>query len=451
MRSRPFLNSAFGRRRSAIPSVAIGASLFLWAAASPVFSIDPVSLRSHSGQFFVHGLPLSARSTTATNAEVNYVRLDPTLLAVCCERIKSAVLEELAMKDLWRGKICISLHPVRDDHEPILITTVHYTDGWNYQMQIPEQVDPPRLVKSVVEVLLSEIANRNASSFAAELPLWLAEGLAAHLQATVLANFTLEPETRVMRKQRGQDPLGRARTWLRTHTPLSLNQLNWPGDEELSDANLETYQDCAQLFVSELLRLRDGRACLREMLAHLPENLNWQTTFLRAFVPYFQHLLDVDKWWSLHVVHLIGQEQMSAWPRAQSARQLDDLLSTPVQVRVSPQDIPLTTKVTLQSVLAEWDFARQRTVLLEKLELLQALRLRASQDSVALVDDYRQTIDAYLQRRIKAGGSSRKAETSPATRLIISDTLRRLKELDMQREALRRPANAVTPQLTIAP
>jgi len=55
------------------------------------------------------------------------------------------------------------------------------------------------------------MANRNARSLAAELPLWLAEGLAAHLQATILSNFTLEPETHVNRRERGRDPLARAR------------------------------------------------------------------------------------------------------------------------------------------------------------------------------------------------------------------------------------------------
>src|SRR5205823_11847081 len=141
----------------------------------------------------VRGLPLPAppMASRATSS-VSYVRLDPTLLAVSCERIKSAVLAELAMNDAWRGKIRISLHPVRDDSEPIVVTSVHYRDGWNYEMDIPEQVDGARLVKSVVEVVLLEIANRSARSLAAELPLWLTEGLAAHLQATALPGFTLE-------------------------------------------------------------------------------------------------------------------------------------------------------------------------------------------------------------------------------------------------------------------
>src|SRR4051812_3497013 len=283
-----------------------GPGLILAILCGRAFCVEPVTSISKSGQFLVHGLPLaSPLLAPGPNGAAAFVRLDPTLLAFTCERIKAAVLAELAMNDRWKGKIYISLHPVRDDHEPIVVTTMHYADGWSYNMEIPEHVESARLIRSVVEVLLLELANRNARSAAAELPLWLPEGLTAHLQETLLANFILEPETHIAHKARKQDPLAHAREWLRIHPPLSLNELNWPGDEQLSGPNLETYQSCAQLFVSELLRLRDGRVCLREMVTLLADHLNWQTAFLRAFSPHFQRLIDVDKWWSLHVVHLV--------------------------------------------------------------------------------------------------------------------------------------------------
>src|SRR6266571_4635678 len=114
----------------------ISAGLFLGAVQ--IFAFEAVTLRSHSGQFLVRGLPLSAPFLTpATNAQVSYVRLDPALLAVSCERIKSALLAELAVKDLWRAKIFISLHPVADDHEPIIVTSMRYADGWSYRLEIP--------------------------------------------------------------------------------------------------------------------------------------------------------------------------------------------------------------------------------------------------------------------------------------------------------------------------
>jgi len=377
------------------------------------------------------------------------VRLDPALLAVSCERIKAALLSELAAKDLWRGKIYVSLHPVTDDRESIVVTSLHYTDGWSYRMEIPEMVDGPRLVKSVVEVLLLEIANRNARSIGAELPLWLVEGLPAHLQATILSNFTLEPETRISRRERGRDPLTQAREQLRTHPPLSLNELNWPPEDQFSEAGAETYRCCAQLFVSELLRLQDGRACLREMLERLPENLNWQTAFLRAFSAHFQRLLDVDKWWSLHVVHLTGQAFASAWARTEFCQQLVDILMTPVEVRLSPAELPLTSQVKLQSILADWGFERQQPVLREKVNLLQALCLRASLDSIALVEDYRQTLENYLQRRGNPGGSDRKTGSTPPARFLVKETIKHLDTLDARLEILMKQTNS-SAQFTIS-
>src|SRR2546423_3800632 len=312
---------------------AFRAGILIGIAFGQVHAAEPVTVLGHSGQFVVRGVRMGAPLLAASNGDVPYLRLDPTLLAISCERIKGAVLSELGMKDAWRGKIYISLHPIQDDREPIMVTSVHHSDGWSYRMEIPEQVEPARLVKSIVEVLLLEMGNRNARAVATDLPLWLPEGLAAHLQATILSNFTLEPESRIALRERGQDPLAHARERLRTHAPLTLNELNWPAEEQLSDENMDTYQSCAQIFVYELLRLRDGRACLREMLAHLPEKLNWQTAFLRAFSSHFQRLIDVDKWWSLHVVHVTGQGFVSAWVREELCRQLEDILTTPVQVR----------------------------------------------------------------------------------------------------------------------
>lgn len=428
--------------------VALSGLLILWLDSGEAFSADTVALRSHSGQFLVRGLRMTATpAAPAPDSPVTYVRLDPALLAVSCERIKAALLDELAMKDHWRGSISIFLHPVEKDHEPIVVTSSHYTDGWNYRLEIPDQVNEERLVKSIVEVLLMEMANRNARSRPADLPLWLTEGFSAHLRATALPSFTLEPETRVSRKQRGLDPLNRARERLRTHVPMTLNELSWPSEEQLSEEQLGTYQSCAQLFVGELLRLSEGRACWREMLAHLAENLNWQTAFLSAFRPYFQRLIDVDKWWSLHVVHLTGQGLSSVWIEKESSKQLDDILITPVQVRLSSAELPLTTQAKLQSILAEWDFQRQRPVMLQKLNQLAALRLRTSQDLSGLVEEYRQTIHTYLQKRSKAA-SARKAKISPAEKLIVNDAIRRLDHLDQLRETSRQQTRIPNAQLT---
>ncbi len=415
---------------------------FVWCAATSAFAGGQVVLRSRSGQFIVRGAPLGASQFLGSStSQVSYVRLDPSLLAVSCERIKEAVLEELGMMDSWRGSIAIALHPVQEDNEPIIVTSVRYKDRWGYRIHLPEQVNRTRLIKTMIQVLLMEIANRKVGAHQAELPPWLAEGLSEHLQKTILSTLTLEPATRLIRREKNPDPLKRAREYLRAHPPLTLNQLNLPDDDVWSDQKIELYQSCAHLFVHELLRLKKGRLCLQEMLARSPENLNWQTAFLLAFKAHFPHLIDVDKWWGLTLVNFTGRDLMSAWPLAESWRQIDGILTTSVEVRLRPNDLPLQTQVKLQSIISEWEYARQVPVLLQKLNHLQALRLRGSQELDGLVKEYRAALENYLQKRAKAGNNTTKGQLSSGVKILIADTRKRLDQLDLQREFLRQQTN----------
>src|SRR5260221_309389 len=79
--------------------------------------------------------------------------------------------------------------------------------------------------------------------------------------------------------------------------PLSFEGLSWPSDAHLSGEAGDVYRASAQLFVHELLRFQDGRACLRTMLDGLPQHYNWQFAFLQGFKSHFQRLQDAEKWW----------------------------------------------------------------------------------------------------------------------------------------------------------
>ncbi len=424
-----------------------------WQAPAAPGGAEPRTFFSQSGQFIVRGFPVGAPlSSGVSTAAVTYARLDPALLAVSCERIKQALLGTMGMVDEWRGTISILSHPVREDNEPIVVRAVRYADGWTYHLELPEQVDKGRLIEALTQVLLQEIANRRAGPQAAELPPWLVVGLAAHLQA--LGNLTLEPATRIVRRERHTDPLGAVRELLRSHPAFSFDELNFPTQAQLSEANVGVYEGSAQLFVHELLRLKDGRGCLREMLTRLPENLNWQTAFLSAFNAHFPRLIDVDKWWALNVVHFTGLEWMTGWPPQEVLRQLDQSLASPVQVRRSPDQLPAHSELKLQQVVAEWEFAAQTPLLLEKINHLQALRLRAeaAAELAALVDDYRLALESYLQERRRTGTGSAKHLEKPSLRLIVNETLHRLDELDARRESLRPDGHAApTPELTTGP
>ena len=272
----------------------------LFLGISPARALEPVTARSQSGQFIVRGLPLGAPLSGSSTSVVTYLRLDPTLTAISLEGIRRGVLEALGTKDQWRGLITVTTHPSQEDQPTVQVTSTRFKDGWGYGIELPERIDKDQFIRVAVKVILAEMANRDAVAREAELPPWLPEGMAAELQSTVLATLALEPETRTTRRDLRPDPLRTAREVLRRRAALKFDELCLPDAAMKEVENLEVYRACAQVFVHELLRLRTGRDCLRDMLARLPRNLNWQTTFLQSFsVPHFTRIVDCEISWAL--------------------------------------------------------------------------------------------------------------------------------------------------------
>lgn len=385
-----------------------------------------VTARSRSGQFTVQGLP-SGRSTVGlfSSPAVTYVRLEPTLLVITAENIKSALLAELHMNDRWEGDIAMSLQPVRRDDEDIVIAAIRAADGWSYRLSVPEQVNKDRFFKAVIEVLLLEISHRGSVERRLELPPWLVPGLAAHVEATTSTPLIMEPESFTTRRRRTRDALRATREALRASGGLTLDDLNW------ARARVEPalYEASAHLFVRELLR-KGGGALFSDMLSRLRDHYNWQSAFLQTFG--FRTLRDADKWWTLHLVQFAGSESLSRWSISEVDAQLDSILDTAVQVRLATNELPMTATMPLDRVLQEWEFDRQQPVLRQKLVQLEALRFRAPTNLIMVVSDYQHHLATYMVRRQKIG--VRKPATAPAVKTLIADTLQKLNELDVRRE-----------------
>lgn len=413
--------------------------VLLLAGRPAIAAPEPVSIRSQSGQFTVRGLTLGAPVSGFSTSTVPYLRLDPTLTAVSLERIRETLVEDtLGLKSKWRGLITVTTHPVQEDNPSTRITSVRYTDGWGYRLDLPERIDKEQFIDLAVRVLLIEIANRGATAREAEMPPWLAEGLSAELQAGTLSTLALEPAPPMDRSGRKPDPLRSVREILRRRPALKFDELNMPTAEQASGGNAELYRACAHLFVHELLRLRGGRDALRDMVLRLPENLNWQTTFLRSFASHFPRLIDADKWYALNVAHVIGRDPMSVWPLETTWKHLEEILATKVQVRLVANELPIDTTVTLQRIVTEWEFARQQPVLLQKVERLLALRPRASPELAELVDAYARVLRAYANGRPPKFKPSPLA-TGETMRLppAVRNLVQQLDELDTRRNSQR--------------
>jgi hypothetical protein len=414
--------------------------------------VEPVhSFHSHSGQFVV-ALPRSSSAPArilglATNQAL--VRLEPTLLTVSCERIKQLLWREIGATAPWQGKIFVVLFPAASDNDPMTITCEHSADGWRYRLELPDTIARPRFVRAMVQVLLLEMANRNANERAAEIPAWLAEGLTQQLRASSEMEIILPPPSRAaggiaiatseINAQKAQ-PLERAHRELCAHPALTFEQLSWATPDQFAGANGNLYTASAQLFVQELLQFNDGPACLRALLAELPRFYNWQLAFLRAFRSHFQRPLDAEKWWALRVVHFTGRELAQTWPQAESWQKLNQAVQAPVQLRTAANDLPLRADVSLQTVVREWDRAHQTEALQDRIRELSLLRQRVAPEVVALADSYRLVLETFLQSRDKSSLLylfRKKAALNKTSEQAIRD----LNSLDTQRLAMRPAPN----------
>jgi hypothetical protein len=103
--------------------------------------------------------------------------LTPALLSVSCERIKGELLRVLKIEDRFNGSIVVRILPEVSRLPPARIFATQYADGWRYTLEFQERVHWTLLVRTTVEALLLEIANRGNPNQLNPIPLWLSEGI----------------------------------------------------------------------------------------------------------------------------------------------------------------------------------------------------------------------------------------------------------------------------------
>ena len=472
------------KRIFAIGLVVALVGAFADAANVPLSPPDAGLVRTMSDQFLVHAAtqttPLALERRLATNA--NYLELAPARLAVASERIKQAVYRELGDLSPWRGRIHLHLQPARALDENVTIVSERFPNGWNYRLALPQFIERQRFVRAIVQSLLMELANRRAGDRAAEIPAWLTEGLTQRLLAMPDIELT-PPETRWTRD--GQaigatvfdirrvdprkpatapapgtavanakrviwvDPVEEARRQLLARPPLTLAELSWPTDQQLAGPAGPAYRRSAELFLTELLRLKDGRDCLRAMLDGLAGCYNWQTAFFRAFHAHFARQLDLEKWWSLQVANFTGRDTDHFLTLEESWRELDRIVRTPAEVRHATNELPARTEVTLQFILRQWDQVQQTPALQARVRDLEAIRLRAAPELADLIADYHNVLSSYLRLREKVGFilASTTRDPNAKLRMLALDAIRQLDALDARRAALKPPDNSTSPAL----
>ena len=420
---------------------ALAADLMLLLAAARSESAWPQLAATHSvsGQFSISLTPdrnpYFRRPDVGTNADL--LRLEPSLLAVSAERFKVALWRDigLAPNAAWSGKIFLAVHPARTLDEPVSLTAQPFINRWNYQMELPDLISRDHCARAFSAVLLLEIANRNApmGGRSAVIPAWLADGLARQILEAAETKVLLSAPAKTLdgivqsrqdEKRRGLDSLAAARRVLQNFPALTFEQLSWPTDAQLNGNDGGVYLASAQLFVHELLALKNGPANVQTLLAQLPAHENWESAFFVAFHENFRRPLDVEKWWALRVVNFATRAPGPQWTPAVSRDQLNAVLAVPVAIRYASNSLPTYAEISLQSVLQNFSPERQVEIFQTKLRDLELIQLRVTPPLAAVAAGYRQVLADFL------GGSKQGISHRPPS---VPATIKKLDALDAQR------------------
>ncbi|MEO7298054.1 MAG: hypothetical protein ABI042_05700 [Verrucomicrobiota bacterium] len=425
--------------------------IFLCAALLPARLLaapEFVTTQSLSKQFVIYG---PKENPGATRAKL--FPLTPTFLAVSCERIKQSVLAELggAVKG-WPveqqkysgGKIYLVLHP--NLRQQPLITPLRTSGKLSYRIDLPNQIEGAALIEAVTEAILMEIANRRSTEKLAQVPRWLSQGIAAQvkenspetllLQANQPYNLLILSDRHSSREKNRNakvlaDPVSRIRQNLANFTPLTFEELSRP--ETLPPERARHFEECAHLFLVELQRLKQPEHGLRQILDELPQDTEWQTTFLRIYRAQFQQSADVEKWWSLQV---FGRSNFSSvWSHEQSLENLAMTLAPSLQV---PGNADKRENVPVQEIISHWPVEQQKIAMPRMMMQLRLLRLRMEPSLVFIVDEYCAVLENYLKKEDK-NRLIQRVLFRPNLQDLKKETKETLDALDRRRAAAYQP------------
>jgi hypothetical protein len=396
---------------------------------------------------WAYQLPSRATPALGRGDEVN---LDPSMLVVSCEQIKSLLLNRLGLPDQWRGRIDLTINPALAEDQGPQLSAEFNPRGWNYRLELPRSAQEEILMRWLIHAMLLEIANRQAGAQSAEIPLWLVEGMSADLQANNFPTLIHQPGQNMTMELRWDKRGQLMPQELRRHAPLSFQRLSWPEASDLTAEGLPLYRDCAQFFVEELLRLNDGHACLRSMLAQLPRYWNWQTAFLQAFHAHFPQLLNVEKWWSVSYVGFVSGYKVQTWSDADCRNTLQSSLDVPVEVHFGADQLPVEAKITLQEVIRQWQPPQAHEALERAVDGLKFLEPRATPHWRPLVELYLKTLLDYLGASRTAGRERQLGRHAPELLPgVKSEAIQQLDLLDRRRESIWTSADSTNlPQLS---
>lgn len=444
--------------------------MMVWATAGNQAAAGPIppmmlptpKVESLSGQFVISVSRdySTYESDIPRGAQATALRIEPPLLSVTAERIKRAVWTTFGVPDgaRWQGNIYLVVHPLRHWGEATRIAAEAGVRGWNYRVDLQDALPQDQFVRVMTSAVLFELAEHGAKNppHSPELPAWLVDGLVQRMLTDELQNLVVAapkgllnglPEGREDAQRHGGTRMVAAHRILQQNAPLTFTQMSWPTADQLAGRDGGVYLASAEVFVSELLDMPQGRKQLYDFLTRLSWCENWQTAFQSAYQAEFARPLDVEKWWSLQAINFAAQEPGPTWTPDASRRKLNEILQVPVEIRANSNSLPSHAELTLQQALLKVSFDQQDAVLSARLRELGLVRLRLAAPLADLAESYREVLADYLGQRIDVRVS--RSGRSARTKTGIPATIRKLDRLDALRreiEAKIKPDKPVLPQ-----
>lgn len=406
-------------------------------------------IESSSKQFIIVGPPgaNTPMLSPMSGPSKDVIRLDPSLVAISSERIKTALLNALGQQDRWGGyaggaisvvapgRVYLRIVPQKGDQ--IAVVRNRVPQGWSYSVQLPLEMERNRFITLIAQVLLVDLCNPNRNNDSAlDLPSWLTEGLIAYIKANASEELVLESSTAVNLPRSGTDAIKPLRELFQKRSPLSFDELSWPSGVPAERAGL--FLPSAQLFVHELVAMQGGREALRRMIGDLGRFRNWQFAFYESFQRQFKQPVDVEKWWSVQVTAVTGRNPVQLLTPSQSLSRLEEVLSVPVVIQQTSNSMPQAAHISLRQVVTDWEFNRENVALRRMLDDLAGLRFRAAPQLVRLIENYRVGIEQYLQEREPRMVYDARQRAPISTPALKKAMLKRLDELDAERAEARR-------------
>lgn len=375
------------------------------------------------------------------------IQLSPSELAISCERVKRAFLNQLDSPDRPGHKISIKIKPWLPPQANVFISADHYPNGWRYEVSVPEFIERRKLIRGLVQVLIQEMGNRLNTGDSISVPMWLREGLteimleregttliteASAIKSNLGNNFyAVDAPTR---ERVWNDPLSKVREKLKITPPFSFSDLSVPVDDEIARLGFEHYQNSAHLFVSELLQLRDGQQKLRTYIQDLFRFSHPQFALFDAYRANFTSALEVEKWWSVAQVNFLGRQDRARWPEKNALAKLNEILQPQVRIRMDANAVPISESITLKQLISDVDFDQQRPVLNQMVGQLQRLEWNLPPDLLKLVYDYHVLILNYANKRELLSSSKGSSRTASSTaKPLIKETLKQLEYMEILR------------------